>query len=131
MALEQSNPASETFRVQIADLLDLYGNMLTEKQRNAMELYYQDDLSLAEISELSGITRQGVRDALKRSEEILFETEERLGLAARMKSIREQLTKAHYRASHLRNYAVRKPLPTEVVQLIDAMMKNIDFVLGE
>ena len=52
-------------------LLDYYGMVLTEKQRNILTEYYNDDLSLAEIAENYGITRQGVRDAIKhgRSEE--------------------------------------------------------------
>lgn len=61
-------------------LLDFYGDMLTEKQRAFIEYYYNDDLSLAEIAENEGITRQGVRDAIKRAEGQLYEMESRLGL---------------------------------------------------
>ena len=53
----------------IADLLDLYGDMLTDKQRDVMELYYDQDLSLGEIAEHEKITRQGVRDSIKRVED--------------------------------------------------------------
>lgn len=49
-------------------LLDYYGMVLTEKQRNILTEYYNDDLSLAEIAENYGITRQGVRDAIKHGE---------------------------------------------------------------
>ena len=59
----------------IADLLDLYGDMLTEKQKDVMELYYDQDLSLAEIAEHEEITRQGVRDSIKRGEAYLLELE--------------------------------------------------------
>ena len=52
----------------ISDLLDLYGPMLTDKQRDVIELYYNQDLSLAEIAEHEQITRQGVRDNIKRGE---------------------------------------------------------------
>lgn len=51
--------------VEITILLDFYGDMLTAKQRDFINLYYNDDLSLAEIAENEGITRQGVRDAIK------------------------------------------------------------------
>ena len=55
----------------ISILLDYYGMVLTEKQRNILTEYYNDDLSLAEIAENYGITRQGVRDAIKHGEATL------------------------------------------------------------
>lgn len=70
-------------------LLDCYGDLLTDKQRETMELYYCDDLSLAEISEPRGITRQAVRDGIKRSEQILLEMEEKLGFAKRLSEMKE------------------------------------------
>lgn len=66
-------------------LLDFYGSLLSERQREVISLYYEEDLSLAEIAESAGITRQGVRDAIKKAENILTETEEKLGLARRFK----------------------------------------------
>ena len=63
--------------LQISFLLDFYGDMLTEKQREMISLYYNDDLSLAEIAEDQGITRQGVRDAIKRAEQQLTDMEAR------------------------------------------------------
>ncbi len=68
-------------------LLDFYGDMLTEKQRRVFEMYYNEDLSLSEIASHSGITRQGVRDSIKRSEFQLLSYEERLGLLKRFQSI--------------------------------------------
>ncbi len=65
--------------LDITILIDIYGYMLTEKQKDALELYYFDDLSLAEIAENLGITRQGVRDSIKRGEETLIDFEEKLG----------------------------------------------------
>ena len=69
--------------LEISDLLDFYGDMLTEKQREVIEYYYNDDLSLSEIAENEGITRQGVRDSIKRGESQLLEMEQRLGHARR------------------------------------------------
>jgi len=69
-------------------LLDYYGMVLTEKQRNILTEYYNDDLSLAEIAENYGITRQGVRDAIKHGEATLMEMEEKLGTARRTEAIR-------------------------------------------
>lgn len=77
--------------MEIALLFDFYGDMLTDKQRDVVELYYNDDLSLAEIAENGGITRQGVRDSIKRAESQLLEMEERLGLARRFREMREGL----------------------------------------
>ena len=76
---------------RMALLYDFYGDMLTDKQRDVVELYYNDDLSLAEIAENEGITRQGVRDSIKRAESQLLEMEERLGLARRFREMREGL----------------------------------------
>lgn len=73
----------------IADLLDLYGDMLTEKQKDVMELYYDQDLSLAEIAEHEEITRQGVRDSIKRGEAYLLELEEKLHFAEKFKGLVE------------------------------------------
>ena len=57
--------------LDVAVLLDFYGAMLTDKQRDAIDLYYNQDLSLSEIAELQNITRQGVRDSIKRGEVFL------------------------------------------------------------
>ena len=75
----------------IAMLLDFYGEMLTEKQREFLEYYYNEDLSLSEIALNEGITRQGVRDAIKRAEHSLNEMEARLMLAERFHSMQSGL----------------------------------------
>ena len=77
--------------MEIALLFDFYGDMLTDKQKDAIDLYYNEDLSLAEIADHEGITRQGVRDSIKRGEAVLLEMEERLGLARRFREMREGL----------------------------------------
>ena len=64
--------------LDIVLLADYYGEMLTDNQRKFIEYYYNDDLSLSEIAENEGITRQGVRDAIKRAEAQLFDMEEKL-----------------------------------------------------
>lgn len=77
--------------LEISYLLDFYGECLTEKQRSFLDYYYNDDLSLSEISENEGITRQGVRDAIKRAENILFNMESKLGLAKRFSELTKGL----------------------------------------
>lgn len=69
--------------LEMSLLFDFYGDMLTEKQRELFDLYYNDDLSLSEIAENMGITRQAVRDSVKRAERTLRAYETRLGLASR------------------------------------------------
>lgn len=78
--------------LRIAFLLDFYGDMLTDKQREVIDAYYNEDLSLAEIAADKSITRQGVRDAIKRAEQQLIEMEDKLGLAKRFKDVQAALT---------------------------------------
>ncbi len=61
---------------------DCYSKFLTEKQASFFEMYYNEDLSLAEIAAVEGISRQGVRDALERARKKLYDMESKLGLAA-------------------------------------------------
>ena len=72
---------SQAYRM--AMLFDFYGDMLTDRQKEFYDLYYNEDLSLGEIAENYNITRQGVRDSIKRAEHALGEMESKLGLVAR------------------------------------------------
>ena len=77
-----------------AFLLDFYGELLTDKQQAALDLYYNQDLSLSEMVEEMSISRQGVRDFIKRGEAQLCEFEEKLGLAARFEHITQLVDEA-------------------------------------
>ena len=66
--------------LKLSVLFDYYGKVLTDKQADVCDMYFNQNLSLSEISEIMGITRQGVRDSLKKSEKILVEHEEKLGI---------------------------------------------------
>ncbi len=70
-------------------LLDFYGNVLSEHTRTMLSMYYGEDLSLAEIAESEGISRQGVRHAIKKGEEELRFLEEQLGLAEQFCRLRD------------------------------------------
>lgn len=72
-------------------LYDFYGDLLTDRQREFYDLYHNEDLSLAEIAENYGITRQGVRDVIVRAEAILNEFEEKTGIVARFMKVRNSL----------------------------------------
>ena len=77
--------------LEMGYLLDFYGEVLTQKQREMLHQYYNDDLSLSEIGENFGITRQGARDAIKHGETTLKELEEKVGFAARYRRVQQKL----------------------------------------
>ena len=70
--------------VEISILLEIYGKLLTEKQLEILTDYYNNDLSLSEIAENNNITRQAVRDIIKKGENKLFELEEKLLIMKKM-----------------------------------------------
>lgn len=74
-------------RAYICRLIDIYGNALSDRQKDVVDLYYNEDLSLAEISENCGITRQGVRDAIRHGVEMLHSLESALGFDAKITRI--------------------------------------------
>ena len=78
----------------ISTLLDVYGEFLSEKQKNITEHYYNDDLSLSEIAENEGITRQGVNDLIKRSEIQLRAMEEKCRYSEKFIKLKELSDKA-------------------------------------
>ncbi len=73
--------------LRMSYLLDFYGEVLTEKQNDMMQQYFNMDLSLSEIADNFDITRQGVRDAVKRSETVLLELEEKIGFAQKYSKV--------------------------------------------
>ena len=108
---------SDTFHMSM--LYDYYGELLTEKQKELFDLYYNEDLSLAEIAEHAGISRQGVRDAIVRSETILRDTEDKLGLVKRYSGYDNKLDEIRQAAAYiaqvnakLRNFEIAKNVDT-------------------
>ena len=77
--------------IKITMLFDFYGSLLTEKQQEIIKNYFYDDLSLAEIADNIGISRQGVYDHLHRSEESLEDYEDNLGLLKKYNKIRANI----------------------------------------
>ncbi|WP_313756589.1 YlxM family DNA-binding protein [Tissierella sp.] len=77
--------------IEIGILFDFYGKLLSEKQYSVVELYYIHDLSLAEIGDELGVTRQGIFDILRRAEQKLYEYEEKLGLVKKFYSSHEDI----------------------------------------
>lgn len=85
--------------VEFSLLFDCYGKLLTDKQRDIMDLYYNLDYSLGEIADDLNISRQGVRDSLKRSEAILVEAEEKLGFIKQIDFLKNELNQIAQKAN--------------------------------
>ncbi|MEM1485524.1 sigma factor-like helix-turn-helix DNA-binding protein [Oscillospiraceae bacterium PP1C4] len=109
--------------LDISLLLDFYGDMLTEKQRDVVELYYNEDLSLAEIAAHSQITRQGVRDSIKRAEGVLLGLEERLGLVKKFRRIQDGLDLIVRDARYISDYNSRFGAFQEVSERINEIIR--------
>ncbi len=75
--------------LKVSYLLECYGKMLTEKQCRVVDMYYNEDLSLAEIAEIESITRQGVHDFLKKAEAQLYELESNLHLLQKINALQK------------------------------------------
>nr|WP_317400808.1 sigma factor-like helix-turn-helix DNA-binding protein [uncultured Gemmiger sp.] len=107
-------------------LLDYYGPVLTEKQRDILTEYYDEDLSLAEIAENYGITRQGVRDAIKHGEATLTEMEKNLGYAEKDAAQRADLDRLQQLVMEIRccNTGLFTPVP-QIARDTDEMLAII------
>ena len=101
-------------------LFDFYGELLTDKQREYFDLHYNEDLSLAEIAESEGITRQGVWDIIRRGEDTLRRYESKTGLVARFARERELLDALQERLDALCSVA-----EGDAAQAAEAMRKDL------
>ena len=86
-------------------LLDFFGELLSDRQRECLSLYYDDDLSLAEIAEIAGISRQGVRDNIVRATESLHFFEEKTGLVRRFLKTRDVVERIETQLAELSGHA--------------------------
>ena len=109
-------------------LLDVYGRFLSDKQRSLAEHYYNEDLSLSEIAENEGITRQGVRDAVKRAENQLYEMEKSLGFAKRFTEMKKGLDEIRQCAEAINEYNLNHSLSREVNDNVSRIKSLVDFL---
>ncbi len=93
---------------RMAMLFDFYGDVLTDRQKEFYDLYYNEDLSLGEIAENYGITRQGVRDVIVRAEAVLTELEDKTGLIKRFHTMKAQLEQLLRDADRIVELAARQ-----------------------
>ena len=107
--------------LELALLFDFFGDLLTPKQREAFDLYYNEDLSLSEIAEISGISRQGVRDFLVKAEKSLRELEEKTGVVARFVQVQHTLSEAEDLARELIASSENELTRQRAGKLLDAL----------
>ena len=91
-------------KIKISMLLEIYGRLLTLKQYNLLDDYYNKDLSLSEIAENENITRQAVRDFLKKGEKKLFEYEEKLRIMEKNIAQEEKIDEILYEISKIETF---------------------------
>jgi hypothetical protein len=88
-------------------LLDFYGELLTKLQKETITMYYEEDLSLGEIARIQDISRQAVRETVKRSEHLLTEIEEKLHFAQRYLKIKENYNEINEQAKKINDTNIR------------------------
>jgi len=111
-------------RVEISILVDIYGTLLTEKQRDIMNLYYNEDLSLAEISEINNTSRQAIHDLTKRCHKLLLEYEEKLGLMAKSMAEENLRLRLLERLNQLKGMETKEDSKIIIEDIID-IIENI------
>lgn len=105
-------------------LFDFFGDLLTDRQKQCFDLYYNDDLSLSEIAEIAGISRQGVRDTLVRAETVLRETEARTGLVKRFTELQKQIASVESSLDQLR-LTKCSPEETALIKQISQKLQSL------
>lgn len=115
---------NQTYRMTM--LYDFYGDLLTERQKEFFDLYYNEDLSLAEIAENYGITRQGVRDIIVRAEAALQVIEDKTGLIARYHNLQNAVDSMRETVSEV------KTLNEDVLQsnALNALTQRLEHALS-
>ncbi len=108
-------------------LFDFYGELLTEKQKQILEYYYNDDYSLAEIAEVLGVSRQGIFDVVKRSRLMMESYEEKLGLMVKFLNSQKLIKKAQ---KDLQNLALKLEGHSEQEKAL-AIVEQLDGVNEE
>lgn len=112
-------------KVKISMLCQLYGKLLTKKQFEFIDDYYNNDLSLSEIAENHNITRQAVRDIIKKGEKKLFEYEEKLMFMKRMLNQEKRIEKALSELTKIQKDFSDK----QVVSVLESIKKELNYLV--
>ncbi len=108
--------------MSIPYLADLYGQVLSDRKRELLDYYYNEDYSLAEIAEITGISRQGIRESVKKSEAELRALEDSLHLAHRTHAFEEKRQEIQNKLLTLSE----KPEAVPVKEALQQILKAID-----
>lgn len=108
-------------KIEMVWLLAFYGALLTENQLKMMRLYYEEDLSLAEIAQQACVSRQSVHDTLQRAGQQLISLEEKLGLKARFQKQEAMIARCLDSLSHVRPSEETKPYLTMALKTLGAL----------
>ena len=109
-------------KVEVSMLCQLYGKLLTEKQYEFIDDYYNNDLSLSEIAENNEITRQAVRDIIKKGEKKLFEYEEKLEVMKRTLNQEKRINKVLFELTKIQKYYSDK----QVSNVLESIKKELN-----
>ena len=113
---------NQTYRMTM--LFDFYGEVLTPRQKEFFDLYYNEDLSLAEIAENYGISRQGVRDVIVRAEAIMTDLEDKTGLMKRFMLMQQQVQAILDAAEKIQTVNYRQYDNPELARLADELTRS-------
>ncbi len=111
--------------LKISLLMDFYGGILTDKQLDALDLYYNEDLSLAEIAQHTKITRQGVRDSIKRGEAILIEMEKKLGFFEKYASLDDKMATVINLTENIKDINSRHSYSKDIAEFCNDILKEL------
>ena len=112
---------NQTYRMTM--LYDFYGELLTDRQKEFFDLYYNEDLSLSEIAENNGISRQGVRDVIVRAEAAMQEIEDKTGLIRRFMQMQSNLNAIQDAAGELKTINYRQYEDPRIDALAETISK--------
>ena len=118
---------NQTYRMTL--LFDFYGELLTPRQREFFDLYYNEDLSLSEIAENSGISRQGVRDVIVRAEAAMQEVEDKTGIIRRFLQMQQHAEAIADAVSQLKILNYRHYEDKRIDALADSISRSVQALM--
>ena len=114
----------QTYRMTM--LFDFYGEILTQRQKEFFDLYYNEDLSLGEIAENCGISRQGVRDVIVRAEAAMQEIEDKTGLIRRFMQMQPKIAAIEEAAQQIKTINYRQYENPQLDELAATILENAE-----
>lgn len=112
-------------RIEISLLLDFYGSLLTDKQRDIMTIYYNEDLSLGEIAELNNTSRQAIHDIIKRCQKLLLEYENKLQLKQKSHVLSDVKDAVMYKCNLLKGKIDDDEIKADIEQIEKYIFENL------